>query len=288
MSDSRNTSSNDFVVEKQIGQGTFATVYKVLHQNTPYALKSIHLRKNPKPEEEDIKFNIIMREVSIMYALQRRNVPHIPQIYLFQLSETECSILMTLFAKGCYQDAFINNQENTITLKQQLIILKEFLEAISYIFRAGYFHKDIKPQNLLLDENLHCSVGDFGLSNKISNVESGVVGTVLYLSPELLRKDLEKKKAKVTEKTESYSVGLTIWAVLSRREPFTVITSPVHLLDELESGLREEIPAEWLKPIKSMLNRCFDRSPENRPGFGEMLGVVNQVCLQKNVSRKLK
>ncbi|MBP1588103.1 MAG: protein kinase [Clostridia bacterium] len=97
-------------------------------------------------------------------------------------------------------------------------IARQVLESLCYTHAHGVIHKDIKPQNILVDENKHATLTDFGIaeigtsSNTI--VASGKAFSVYYTSPEQIRND------KVDKRTDIYSLGITLYEMLVGAVPF--------------------------------------------------------------------
>lgn len=280
---------------EKVGEGTYASVYKSLYHHQLTALKIVKLfpsKTRPGFPRKQC-FERFKKELVTLQILAKHNIPNIPEFFGYKIFYNEGYLLMSWCANGSYKDRFIANPITTISLKIQLQIIKEVLEALLYMFIAGYLHRDLKPENILIDENKHALLADFGLSGP-KNKEDSCLGTALYFSQELLKFELDWKeseeklsqdpsykpsqpaKFKYTEKTESYSAGLTFWSVLARKEAFKKVATVPGLYDLLMEGEREEIPKNCPKPIGDMLLRCWDQDPDMRPGFGEMLGITNQ------------
>jgi serine/threonine protein kinase len=116
-------------------------------------------------------------------------------------------------------------------------LLAEVADGLEHAHRAGVIHRDIKPQNLLVgaDERLH--ITDFGLA-RLADAESitltgEVMGTPAYLSPEQVRAD----QPAIDGRTDIYSLGVTLYELLTLRRPFQGETR-----EQLLTGIREREP----------------------------------------------
>ncbi|XP_047157007.1 protein kinase and PP2C-like domain-containing protein [Vigna umbellata] len=120
------------------------------------------------------------------------------------------------------------------TLNDAVMMAMQLAKALQYLHNLGIVHRDVKPANILLDESLCPYLTDFGLAEykndlkgvSIQNWKSSgkptggfhkknMVGTVIYMAPEILRKELH------TEKSDVYSFGISINELLTGVVPYT-------------------------------------------------------------------
>ncbi|CAK8677764.1 unnamed protein product [Clavelina lepadiformis] len=169
-------------------------------------------------------------------------------------------------------------------------LFREILEGLVHVHQQGMIHRDLKPQNIFLDRNDHVKIGDFGLatartrdyetpvesldevSSKSEGADSGmtgVVGTALYVAPEL---QSVKKRSLYSQKVDIYSVGIIFFEMFypgleTKMERVKVlgklrtpsITFPHDFKEELME--REALITRW----------CLDHEPSKRPTASELL-----------------
>lgn len=116
------------------------------------------------------------------------------------------------------------NQENGLTWLTRQKIISDIAKGLAYLHdecSQKIIHLDIKPHNILLDENFNAKISDFGLSKLIEKDKSKVVtrmrGTPGYLAPEWLR-------SVITEKVDVYAFGIVLLEVLCGRKEFGLVT----------------------------------------------------------------
>jgi serine/threonine-protein kinase len=141
----------------------------------------------------------------------------------------------------------------------------QVLQALAVAHTAGFVHRDIKPENILITRSGQVKVADFGLARAVSEVtaaSSGVVlGTVAYLSPELIAEGVADKRADV------YAVGVVLFELLTGTQPF-VADAPIQVAFQ---HVHAEFPPPssrvgWLpQEIDSLVLAFTAKDPAHRP-----------------------
>lgn len=94
--------------------------------------------------------------------------------------------------------------------------LKQIMKGSKYLHSNGIIHRDLKPANILMKDNC-CKISDFGFAKSLEDentVMKSIVGTPLYMSPQIL------KKSKYTAKSDLWSIGLIYYEMLHGRTPW--------------------------------------------------------------------
>ena len=146
--------------------------------------------------------------------------------------------------------------------------------ALDYAHRCGVVHRDIKPSNMLLDRDGDVWLTDFGLARRDTNVtitvSGDVLGTVRYMSPEQARGG----SGRIDERTDVYSLGVSLYELLTLRPPFDgpdrESTLKQVLLDE-PKRLRQLIKA-LPKPLETIVHRALEKEPERRYPSAALMG----------------
>ena len=164
---------------------------------------------------------------------------------------------------------------------QALAIIDPVLQALAAAHRAGYIHRDVKPENVLISEDGRVKVTDFGLARAIEGVDSGkthglLLGTVAYLSPEQVEHDHTDARSDV------YSAGILLFELVTGQVPFTasapmqVAYRHVHEDVPAPSSFRPGIPAG----IDDLVLRATRRDPDQR--FGDADAFLAAARVQKD------
>jgi eukaryotic-like serine/threonine-protein kinase len=159
-----------------------------------------------------------------------------------------------------------------------LAILDPVLEALAAAHRAGYIHRDVKPENVLISDDGRVKVTDFGLARAIEGGDTGrthglLLGTVAYLSPEQVEHDQTDARSDV------YSAGILLFELITGQVPFTaaapmqVAYKHVHEDVPAPSSLRPEVPAG----IDALVGRATRRDATARfPDAAAFLAEVRE------------
>lgn len=135
-------------------------------------------------------------------------------------------------------------------------------DAVQYAHEQGVLHRDIKPANLLVDEQDHVWLTDFGLAKTEDSdltLRDEVVGTLRYLAPEAFAGETD-------ERSDVYSLGVTLYELLSLRPPFQVRERGA-LIQQIQGG--DIVPLSQLEPtvprdLATIVSKAIQRDPQDR------------------------
>ena len=110
-------------------------------------------------------------------------------------------------------------QEEPFDLRTAAQLLDQLASALALAHRNEVIHRDIKPNNILLDEDGNAYLADFGIAKVLDDLQgdptkSGVIGSLDYISPEQARSE------PVTPRTDIYSMGVVLYETLTGQHPF--------------------------------------------------------------------
>lgn len=195
-----NTNSLDrFLRVKKLGEGTFGVVYKVVDRKTklPYAIKKVKLTG----EEQGIP-NTTIREVGLLKLLNELNHPNIVKLHEIMHTKGKLCMLFEYVDSDLYQ--FRKSFKTDIPTKTVKSIMYQLLQGLNQTHNLKIVHRDIKPQNILMNNAGVLKLADFGLARSrgipISNQTSEVV-TLWYRPPDVILG------------SEDYSYSIDMWAV---------------------------------------------------------------------------
>jgi len=161
----------------------------------------------------------------------------------------------------------------------------EIADALSYAHQSGIIHGDLKPSNILLTNEAIPMVADFGLSRNIKELASSknneFAGTLVYAAPEQIKENI------LNEKTDIWSLGVTLYELLAFKNPFTDKTIKKTADKILKGNLvplrtcNKKIPAE----MEAIVLKCLELNPKNRY---ETLSELSQDLNNYLASRPIK
>ena len=242
-----------------LGRGGMGVVYKAqnISLNRIEALKVIA----PSLVQDEQFLRRFQREAQ---ALARIQHPNIVAVYTLRHAEIGHYITMEYVEGQTLADGLIGPQG--MDWREALPIIRQLLAAFAYAHRRGIIHRDIKPRNIMLTADRVVKVMDFGLAKFYTQHDvtrtRGVSGTLCYMCPEQV-----KGQANLDQRSDIFSLGMTIYEMLAGRLPFdkdgsafriqrTIVEEDVPALRRL----REDIPPA----LSAAVMKAVEKAPERR------------------------
>ena len=195
-----------------LAKGSFGTVIKSLDLKTN---KQVAVKIISKLNDAQEAINQLKKEVSV---LKKTNHNNIVNLYDFYETSSEIYIIMEYIKGGTLKTYMKKNKENLYENTTKKIIFY-LLNAINYLHKLKIIHSDIKPENIMFENEEDIStlkLIDFGLSS-FNNKENEYCGTFLYMAPEIL---FNNKKL-LTNEIDIWSVGIIMYQLLNKNiHPF--------------------------------------------------------------------
>jgi serine/threonine protein kinase len=226
--------------------------------------------KNVDAQEERMMHKAFVAEASLAGKL---NHPHIVDIF-DAVVEPDHSYLVMEYVPGTTLEAY-SEPGKLLAVSKVVEIVFKCIRALEYAGRHGIIHRDIKPANILLSESGETKVGDFGASFQqrlTDTTQIHGVGSPAYMSPEQIRMET------LTHQTDIYSLGVTMYRLLTGRLPFTVSTQAaltyaiLNAEPQRPAKLRPELPGL----LDAVVMKAMEKDPAARyPSwleFGKDLG----------------
>ncbi len=248
-----------YEIVKELGSGATSTVYLALD---PFGEKQVAL-KLFKPE--------VMRDVSTGPAFRKllRNEaslagklihPHIVHV-MDAVMEGDLNYMVMEFVEGETLEKYAE-VDHLLPIKTVAEIVYKCCKALEYAQSQGVIHRDIKPANILFQGGSDIKISDFGaamIENHEATQVSGV-GSPAYMSPEQI------KEQPLTHQTDIYSVGVTMYKLLTGKLPFdatnnfSMIYQIMNLDPQPPSAYRPEIPSD----LDAIVLHAMQKEPNGR------------------------
>jgi len=196
-------SKDDFDIVRTLGEGSFAQVYSVIERSSSreFALKEIALNKMCAVE--------IQQEVDIHRSLDH---PHVLHCFESFAEFGNVFVLLELAEGDLY-----HHMQNEKRLKEDEAakLFSETASALHYIHAKGLMHRDMKPENILLDSKHSAKIGDFGCCTEVSGNKTKECGTPAYFAPEMCAGNGYDHRVDV------WAMGILLYEMLVGHSPFS-------------------------------------------------------------------
>ncbi|KFK36954.1 hypothetical protein AALP_AA4G194000 [Arabis alpina] len=293
-------SPSSFTLLSPIARGSESVVYEAILDGRRVAAKKPILSTS-----DDIdKFH---KHLQLLCNLDHPGVTKLvaahakPPNYMFFFEFYECG---TLAEK-------LHVEEWSPSVDQVLMITLQLAKALQYLHNNGIVHRDVKPANVLLDEKLSPYLADFGLAEYKKDLrevnlhnwrssgrptggfhKKNMVGTLIYMAPEILKKEM------YTEKSDIYSFGILINELLTGVVPYTDLRAEAQAHTVLEMNYTEQqltaaIVSSGLRPalaeiglhipesLLSLIQKCWGADPSKRPSSDNVVLELESIWEQQ-------
>ena len=240
-----------YILKAAIGQGAFATVYMAQHSETN---KCCVCKVVPRSRLADP--SVSARFEKEMHINRRLNHPGVVQFYDLLSDDTNFYVVMELCPNGDLYEHILQNGH--LQEYEAKVYFRQILEALAYLHAMGVSHRDIKLENLLVDQFGHVKISDFGLSNFMQNglVETPC-GSPCYVSPECLSGQPYDGAT-----TDIWSAGVVLFAMVTGRLPWTQ-RNQIELFRQIRTG-DYSVPEDLSPQCRDLIERLMQVDPIER------------------------
>jgi|RhiMethySRZTD1v2_1073278.scaffolds.fasta_scaffold25074_3 predicted Ser/Thr protein kinase len=260
------------LIQQKLGQGGMGTVYLARHLtlNKPVAVKV--LRTDLPTDLQGVER--FLREAR---AAARLEHPRIVQVYDAGQFNGSYYIVMQYVPGESLATRL--RREKKLPLREALRIFRSVAEAIQHAHAQGIVHRDIKPDNILLDTDGKAKIVDFGLAYMVegdcSISRSGlVIGSPSYMSPE------QASGRPVDQRTDIYSLGATLYLMLTGLPPFTAASAVAIVCKVVKDRLKlpREVNPDVPEPISNFVGMLMAKDRNQRVGtVQKVLDLLDEV-----------
>ncbi|HZS58578.1 MAG TPA: protein kinase [Gemmatimonadaceae bacterium] len=265
--------AEDYDVDKEIGRGGMAVVYKAKERELrrTVALKVL-------PPGLALGASVVerfKREAQMAASLDHPNI-----IPIYRVGQTASMLYLAMrYVEGRPLDSVIA-QQGALSVPAVIGVLRSAVAALTYAHEHGIVHRDIKGANILIDTSGRVIVTDFGVARAVENASmtttGSVIGTPYFMSPEACAGKVAGPQS------DQYSLGVVVFQMLTGAVPFHADTLAAimnhHLITPVPdiTGVRKDVPPALVAVLKRMLMK----DPAQRYGTTrELLVAVDAIPL---------
>ncbi|WP_307812492.1 Stk1 family PASTA domain-containing Ser/Thr kinase [Phycicoccus sp. CSK15P-2] len=258
-------------VLSRLADGGMATVYLAVDERLEREVALKVMRTHLAHDETFV--DRFRREARSAAALSH---PHVVQVYDQGEDAGHVFLAMEYVSGQTLREVLA--EQGTLSPRAALDVLDAMLQALGEAHRKGLIHRDVKPENVIINDNGTVKVADFGLARAVSSQtmtsSSGVLlGTVAYLSPE------QVERGGADARSDVYAAGLVLFEMLTGTKAFTGET-PIHVAyQHVHGGVPQPSSrVDDLPPaLDDLVAVATSRDPDERPAdAGELLELVRR------------
>jgi len=255
---------------KKLGEGGFGVVYEARYKGMPVAVKQILPKYADAKEERDLMLN----EISIMARLRHANICE----YFGYVNEP-----LSIITRWYPSNLFDLIDSGRLTREDCFRITYQVVSAVYYMHSRRLLHRDLKPDNIFIDEDGNAKIGDFGLTVMMTGEKvidaTNPPGSEWFMAPELLQ------HKPFDQSCEVYSLGLIIFGLFTGEFPLDAAETVPDLIElqkqtpllPYNEGYYSTRPGDG-KPPKELFEyiseKCCAYDPAKRPSSGEVLDKI--------------
>jgi serine/threonine protein kinase len=256
-----------YIVEDELGRGGMAAVYRALdvRLNRRVAIKLL---------PPDMAFNAGVRSRFMREAQMAAQLAHPSIVPIYTVDERDGLVFFVMALVDGDSVAGLLAERGAFDIATVRAVVAEVADALDYAHRQGVVHRDIKPDNILIERATgRAMVTDFGIARAAAEesrltVTGIAVGTPAYMSPEQAMGERE-----VDGRSDIYSLGVVAYQMLAGETPFKAINTPAMLMKHVSEpppplgARRGDVP----QSLAAAVDRALAKRPEDRWATGAEL-----------------
>ena len=242
--------TDQYLLSQVIGTGHFSTVY----QATDLTGKPIAVKVIKNPQSKDMQR--LYREVQVLSQAKHRAI--VGYLGCYQKGK-RLYIGMELCAEGSLRERL---RQGVLSEEEGRKVAIQLLEALKYLHSLGIIHRDIKAENVLIDDFGNAKLADFGFARDLNRFNMSIVGSPFHLSPEL-------STGSYDEKSDIWSLGVLLYFALLGEYPFQGKTAAELYYETVHKDI-----TQWGSVSSygfDFLSLCFTRKSCKRPSASDLL-----------------
>ena len=257
------TKLGKYEIAEEVGRGSMGAVFKAFD---PFSERTVAVKmaiadalvdKNSSERFRKMFFN----EAHTAGMLRHQNIL---DIFDAGVDEDKCFIVMEFVDSGKTLKDHIT-ADKLLPLRQVAEIVFKCAKALDYAHRQGVIHRDVKPSNILLTEDLDIKIADFSIAHiaradMTETMPMGFVGSPRYMSPEQVQEDV------ITNQTDIFSLGIVAFEMLTGRHPFggETFSSLIHKVINEPPATLSQFRRDLPEGLEKIIGKTLEKNPQRR------------------------
>ena len=247
----------------RVASGNHSLIHQGVYKDQTVAVKLLQVgtcRDATKLERQFIQ------EVHCLSQLQHH--PNIVHFVAASWKPPLCCVVMEYIPGGSLRAFLHQNEPGSLPMKTTLSMALDVARAMEYLHSKGTVHRDLKSENLVLTEDLHLKLIDFGTGCLETDCDGDAAGTCRWMAPEMVAHKPCSKKVDV------YSFGILLWELVTGLLPFQDLTPAQVAYAVVNKDLRPTVPCDCPLALRRLMKQCWIANPEERPVFSQIVETL--------------
>ena len=260
----------------ELGRGGMGNVYRAeqtsLHREVALKVLNRELTKDPA---------FVAKFVAEARAAAKLQHPNVVQVFDVDQDGETYFYAMELMHDGSLEDWL--KQHGAMPVERALRVVSDAASGLAYAESLGIVHRDIKPDNLMLDQHGAVKIADLGLAGTVEDTEENAIGTPHFMAPEqVLKKDIDHR-------TDLYALGCTFYRLVTGKTPFRGQTVKdilrAQVKDDAEPAHKQNsaVPSEVSAIIQKLMAKDPGQRYQTANDLLEELGLLLQPPAKKGL-----
>lgn len=272
-----------------LGEGSFGQVWKCeaynvmgFKGNMVVAVKTL---KDNAGERERLD---LVQELQVMKSLEPH--PHVVKL-LGCCSERDPLFVVMEYAKlGKLQSVLRNSRgvnyytnthgPSSLTSHELIMFCYQIAKGMDFLSSKGIIHRDLAARNILVTEERACKISDFGFardvaSSRVYERKSEGRLPIRWMAPESLFDNMYSAKSDV------WSFGVLMWEIVTLGSTPYPGVAAADVMKRIRDGYRLDKPQHCRREVYNIMFYCWDKSPDDRPDFAELMGLLDKLLVDE-------
>jgi serine/threonine protein kinase len=249
-----------YVILGELGQGAMGVVYKAQDPriNRLVAIKTIRFSDDFEEKQAKEVKERFFKEAELAGKLSHPSIISIHDVG----EDYELTYMAMELLEGKDLDYYCQ-KKNLLPLRRILDIIADVAEALDFAHSHGVIHRDVKPGNIMLQNNGKIKVTDFGIAKAVSSsqTKSGIIlGTPNYMSPEQIN------GMPLDGRSDVFSLGAVFFQLLTGNLPFggKTITELFYQITQVKHPSPRQFNPKVIKPVEQLIDKALAKDPDKR------------------------
>ncbi|KAF0931364.1 hypothetical protein E2562_004504 [Oryza meyeriana var. granulata] len=255
-------------IGNKFASGANSRIYRGIYKQRAVAVKMVRI-----PERDEARRAVLEDQFNSEVAfLSRLYHPNIVQFIAACKKPPVYCIITEYMSQGTLRMYLNKKDPYSLSSETILKLALDISRGMEYLHAQGVIHRDLKSQNLLLNDEMRVKVADFGTSCLETRCQAtkGNKGTYRWMAPEMT------KEKPYTRKVDVYSFGIVLWELTTCLLPFQGMTPVQAAYAASEKNLRPPLSSSCSPVLNNLIKRCWSANPARRPEFSYIVSVLEK------------